>query len=273
MSEFDRISILNAARCLLEDRKFKNDVVLPLASREYIEAVDALNPLLLVISRGEINARGRFARVRVDHPIFYEEPNSSQLRRLSLKLRQSDQIILGNGAELEPSDIPNVSWWLEGVVWEKSILWVSNPEHFDEERRRRLKVEQTVETVPERPDEFEELTCFVDVTLSLDDVMRWAKSHGVNNSPKVGHNKGKAGAKPSEDWPKIEKFLMDEIETGTTWKSWNDVWFKLQGLLKDPEASNGSAQPYQKLTRHLKVHNSDLLEMLKQRIETVKTTL
>ncbi|MGR3608462.1 MAG: hypothetical protein ACU0BN_06305 [Sulfitobacter sp.] len=263
-----RISLLNAARCLLEGRRFESDAVLSVPGREFIEPDDDLMPLLLAISRGDIEARGRFAVVRLDFPVFEEEPTADQLRGLSLEFRRNDQFVFGLGIETEPSDVPIASWWREGVIWERSTIWVSNPESFDENRSRKLRVQRTVQTVPERPYEFEEVTCFLDVTLALEDVVRWAETEGKKGSKKLGHNKGKAGQKSAEDWAKIENRLKTAVEDGRVWRDWYDVWDDVVGMMKVVKSQVTNDQPYKKLENHLRRNNNPLLGLLRTRIKT-----
>lgn len=275
--EPDRISLLNAARCLIEDRPFESDVVLPLPASEFIEVTDVLKPLLLALGRGELEARGVFSRMRLDHPEFQDDPEigdctiDAQLTQLSTALRKNGQIILGIGEESVPTDIPPSAWWFEGAIWEKSILWVSNPEYFDEQRWRRLKIQPRVAFVPERPYEFEELICFHDVTLSLDEVVRWAEAHNTKAAKKTIRNERGAGRKSAEDWQEVEKFLRNAIEHGTVWATWHDVWGEVIGMLKVVNAVVTNDQPYKKLESHLRRNNKPLLDLLRTRIQKSRT--
>ncbi|MEO9632153.1 MAG: hypothetical protein ABJG14_17115 [Sulfitobacter sp.] len=269
--ELDRISLLNAVRCLLEDKPFESDVALPLPSSEFIEATDVMKPLLSALSRGELHGEGIFARVRLDYPEFDDTTTNSELSRLSVDFRQQEQIILGIGIEREPSKIPASSWWFEGAIWEKSILWVSAQQHFDEQRWRGLKIQPTVSFLPERPYEFEELICFHEVSLPLNDVVRWADRMRGETSHKATHNARKAGRKSSEDWESIENHLQNEIENGKVWRDWFEVWDDIVGMMKvvNPNVTDG--QPYQKLTNHLDRNNQVLLHHLRTRIRTSRS--
>ncbi|GAB5434934.1 hypothetical protein [Falsiruegeria mediterranea] len=104
--EPDRISLLNVARSLIDDRPFECDVVLPLPSNKFIEATDVLKSLLSALSRGELEAKGEFARVRLDHPEADHTTGNPKLVELSMKFRGNEGSVLGNGAEQEPSKIP-----------------------------------------------------------------------------------------------------------------------------------------------------------------------
>lgn len=266
--EPDRISLLNAARCLLEGKQFECDVVLPLPSGEFIEETDALTPFLLALRKGELEAKGVFSRIRLDYPELDDTANHAQLSRLSVEFRQKEQIILGIGEERHPTDIPPTAWWFEGAIWEQSILWVSIRDFFDEKQWRDLKIQPTVAFVPQRPYEFEELICFREVTLSLDDALGWADAHSVAALKNTTHNERKAGAKPTENWKEIEEYLEAEVSTGTIWTKWEDVWFSIQHLLRDPDASVGKNQPSQKLRKRLSDHNEPLLGRLREQIQT-----
>ncbi|TNE62310.1 MAG: hypothetical protein EP341_00270, partial [Sphingomonadales bacterium] len=197
---------------------------MPLPSSDLIEATDALKPLLLALRRGDLDANGVFSRIRLDYPEFDGCTNDTQLTQLSTEFRQNEQIILGIGEESHPTDIPPTAWWFEGAIWEKSTLWVSIRDFFEEQRWRGLKIQPTVAFVPERPYEFEELICFHEITLSLDAVVRWADAQKLTTSKKLVRNERNAGRKSSEDWGAIEARLQQEIKDGREWRDWYEVW-------------------------------------------------
>ncbi len=266
--EPDRISLLNIARCLIEDRPFESDVVLPFPSSDVIESTEVLKPLLLALSGGELKAEGVFSRIRLDYPEFDTCIKDAQPIQLSAEFRGKKHIILGIGGESRPTDIPSTAWWFEGAIWEKSIVWVSNPVYFDETRWRRLKIQPTVPFTPKRPYEFEELICFNEVTLSLDDVLRWADAHKTETSKKTIRNERGAGRKAVEDWREVEEFLRNAIEHDTVWASWHDVWGDVVGMLKVVNAKVTNDQPYKKLENHLRRNNKSLLELLRTHIQS-----
>ncbi|UWQ46870.1 hypothetical protein [Leisingera aquaemixtae] len=269
--EPDRISLLNVARCLIEDRPFESDVVLPLPSSKFIEITDVLKPLLLALSRGELEAKGVFSRIRLDYPELDDCIKDAQLTQLSTEFRQNEQIILGIGEESHPTDIQPAAWWFEGAIWEKSVLWVSSREQFDEQRWRRLKIQPTVASTPERPYEFGEPICFHEVTLSLDAVVRWADAHKVPPSKKTTHNERNAGRRSFEDWGAIEARLQQEIEGGREWRDWFDVWDDVVGMMKVVNPNVTNSQPYKKLENHLRRNNEALLKQMQSRIKASRS--
>ncbi|GAB5434935.1 MAG: hypothetical protein FalmKO_00600 [Falsiruegeria mediterranea] len=73
--------------------------------------------------------------------------------------------------------------------------------------------------MPERPYEFEELICFQEVSLAVQDVRRWADAHNTETSKKTIRNERGAGRKSAEDWLEVEKHLRNAIEHGRVWSN------------------------------------------------------
>lgn len=269
--EPDRISLLNTARCLLEDRPFESDVALPLTSTEFIETTDALKPLLLALRRGELEAKGEFARVRLDYPEADHTTGNAELTELSVKFRRNEWIILGIGAEQEPSKIPASAWWHEGAIWEQSTLWVARRDDFDEQSWRRLKIQPSVQFMPERPYEFEELICFREVALAVQDVRRWADAH-TSIRPKAAKPRGgNAGRPPNAKWSEVEDFLLKQINSGAVWNTWHDVWGDVVPMVEKVNQNVTNSQPYKPLENHLRRKDKPLLELLRSRIQSSRS--
>lgn len=254
--------------CLQEGIAPEPDSAKPLTDYQFPDSADFIEPLLLALQSGQVRATGYFSDVRLDRPELEGNISSNDLVSVGKDWRRRENIILGIGSESTRSDISGSAWWLEGAIWEKSMLWAADPGQFDEARRKALKIERAVPYLPERPYSFEQLVCFDGVKFSLADIEAWIEGTFRVPKPTKSKNERNAGAKPAEDWPKIEAIIQAEIENGCIWESWNDLWFCLQPLLRDPDSAKGSAQPFKKLEKRLRDHNPKLLKKLRSHIRT-----
>ena len=271
MSTEDQSKVVSMAytfHCLQEGIAPEPDSAKPLTDYQFPDSADFLEPLLLALQCGQVRATGRFSDVRLDRPEFEVNISSHDLVSVGKDWRRREDIILGIGSESTRSGIPSSAWWLEGAIWEKSMLWVADPGQFDDARRKSLKIERTVPYLPERPYSFEQLVCFDEVKFSLADILAWKDDTFRVPKPAKSRNERNAGAKPAEDWPKIEEFIRAEIENGHVWESWDDLWFCLQPLLNDPDSAKDSPQPFRKLEKRLRDHSPELLEVLRSNIRT-----
>ncbi|PCJ08700.1 MAG: hypothetical protein COB16_06260 [Rhodobacteraceae bacterium] len=141
--EPDRISLSYVVHCLLESKNLESDSAEPGMDNEFPRKTEFFVPLIQTLQTGEIEARGTFSRVRLDHPQFDENTTNAQLLLLSADFRVRRDIVIGVGKEAEPSNIPSAAWWYEGAIWEKSALWVNDRVTIDESRWRDLKIERT----------------------------------------------------------------------------------------------------------------------------------
>ncbi len=274
--ETDRITLSYVVHCLLEGKNLESDAAKPLSNYTLPLEAEIFEPLLTALLSGAVGAQGTFARVQLDYPEidyleFDEDEINVQLSLLSADYRGRANIVIGVGAEAVSWDIPCSSWWFEGAIWEKSTLWVAGRGGFEEDRWRGLKVEWTVPFLPDRPYGFQELICFLDVTLNLLEIQDWADTHAFQAAKKPTKIARKTGPKPKENWEAIEEYLVKEIEAGREWVDWNAVWHSLLHLRSKKNPKKATTQPYKKLEKRLREHSPKLLTALRGRITTSRT--
>jgi hypothetical protein len=265
-----RVSLAYAAHCLREGKPIESDSAKPLVDFMFAEREEFFEPLIAALQSGKIQAQGRLSINLLDRPeLDYNHP-ASALSAIQEGFRWKPDILARFGSEKEISNIPADSWWYEGVIWEKSILWVRNRQHFATERLQAIKLSPVMPHVPDRPYTFEHLVCFDDLTLLLNDIVAWANENYRDDHKPSPTNSRNAGRPPTQDWSQIEKHLQERVEAGGTWHSWYDVWISIPEKLRTKVENAAPENEHKKLPYHLKKHNSKLLEGLKSRIRTVQ---
>ena len=235
----------------------------PMMGFEFNDTEDFFEPLIDALQSGQIQAEGQLSVNVLDRPELDENYSSSAFRAIQKAFRNKPDIVVAFGSEAGATEIPSAAWWYEGVIWEKSILWIAQANLIDEQRWKSITKSKTVQFPPDRPYPQEQLKCFDDVSLSLSDTIAWANTYGLISSGTPPRNTRGAGAKPSENWPKIEEFLQAEVDKNAVWTKWDDVWFSIQHLLRAPDDKNYRPQRYRKLLSHLQRNNPDLLKKIR----------
>lgn len=272
-TKLGRISLKNAALRFSQDLRFVPDNVCEIEHVDGDLDVDALQPMLLALARGEISATGKLAKVRVDAPEFCYDTADAELIQILSKWRSDADFVLGLAVEEDETNVPQDLWRQIGTVWEASSLWLLEGAEQFEERLRKLRPYPPSSADRGRPYDCEELACFWDVRLFVSElswVLRGNPSCDLSDAqPERTANVRKAGRKSKEDWETISAFLLSKAKTNPEfdWESWDHVWAGIQHLLTYPSHFARQDTPYKSLQEWLRRNDTEALKSLKAKIK------
>ncbi|MEM6384654.1 MAG: hypothetical protein AAF718_00315 [Pseudomonadota bacterium] len=275
MTDFDEkdyedfVSIAFAVQCLLENKSIEPDFAKPNQRFSFPNQSPIFEALIRAAMAGDIECRGCFADVRLDLPALEGDIEQEDVVQSCSAWRARGDIRLGCGQEAEFSIIPPDAWWYEGAIWEQSALWIGTQDKF-ENRRKNLKVERTVPSPPDRPYDFEQILCFLEVKFRLSELKRWARVRSRDADYLKPLNERGAGMKPTENYAAIIAHLEELLKTSVEWVSWMDVWHDVRHLFRRPEEDEKREQPHKKMEKYLAKHKPDLLEKVRDRIQNVR---
>lgn len=272
-----KISLRNAAICVAHGRQFVPDCLCGVDDFKGKLDVARLMPLLEALTNGSIVAKGKLAKARVDTPDFDLKISENTLHFVSAQWRSNDDFLLGIAVEDCEADVPAELWWNIGTIWEQSILWAIKGNEQFLERLRQLKPYPPSFFDPQSPYQREELPCFWEVNLCVDELSRVMGDYGSGSlgggETRRTSNLRNAGRNSSEDWASVADDLMNKIESNPelVWASWAQVWADVQSLLRDPKKFEDMETPHKSFEEWLRRNDLKSLNELKSRIKTSRS--
>lgn len=255
------ISLRHAIHCLISGDVAIPEYSIPVTEYDFPTDTPEFQELLLGILDGSLATKGDLACIEINFVAEKLDAVEGDNKFIRNGLRKDNSFMKVIAAEQVLTAIPKEAWWYEGSIWERSILWVRNPDSFAPSIKGIPKLPIKL---PYREDKFSEslepelieLVCFLEVALNLSEFRQWMT---IKHRPKkTGKKSTKPSGRPtSEDWEKIDGWIALKLDEGFRWPNWGELWHAIPLELKNPDFV-GSASRSDTLRKHLAEKNRAL---------------
>lgn len=272
-----RISLSNAALCIQQGRTPEPDNVCEIVGVEGEIDPEALRPLLLALGNGSLQADGYLARVRIDVPEFDLDTHDAAVQQAHLLWRANAEFELGLAQEDTAIAVPPTLWSPRTVVWERSTVWILDPQDDFRKRCKALRPFPAGSQDPPRPFEREEALCFREISFSVDELIA---AHGpVDTTSKTSvasssiKNPRNAGRKATGQWEVIAPYLQEQIAANPAlvWESWLDLMADMNNYVRDTHQKKSVGGTEKAFKEWLRANDAELLEQIRKRIKTSRS--
>lgn len=269
-----RISLINAALCIQQSRTPEPDNVCEIKEIAGDIDADVLKPFLLALGEGSLRAEGYLARVRIDVPEFKGDAHDDVIQKARELWRASADFELGLAQEDSATAVPPTLWSRRTVIWERSTVWIMDPQQCFRNRCKTLKPFPAESEDPPQPFEREEALCFREVSFAVDELtaalVPLAATSQSNDASSPVKNPRKAGRRAQGHWEIIAPHLREQIATSPApvWESWSDLMAAMEQYVRVSHHKTSLGGSEKAFKEWLRVNDGELLENLRKRIKT-----